>query len=998
MLDKIKSLRGALYRKISKSEKPPVFNSRAAEMIYAIKARNKEGLKFGIIPVKTLKTLPSPEEVKRTGVIYPLIPPYSYANIKWDPLEHSLVYKITEPRLTSKEKNILEKLKEGLVQVIKVSLGDVKNEQKLLEFLEENIDMLVKQYDFKLSDIELIKIMYYIYRDFIGLNEIEPFLHDPYIEDIGCDGVSVNVYIVHQKYGSIKTSIVYSDVDKLRNFVTKLAERCDRYISYAEPLLDGSLPDGTRVQASIASDVTTRGPTFSIRKFRETPFNPVDMIKLGTASEEMLAYLWFVVENGANVLITGGVATGKTSILNTLSLFIKEEAKIVSIEDTRELSLPHENWIPGVARTSFGSSGVGEVSMFELLKESFRQNPDYLIVGEIRGKEAYVMFQAMASIPAEEKVLILNDNQLKRIPIGKLEPRTSFRVPALDTNKFKIELMPFQKRKHAPRRELYKITTRTGRSVITTPDHSLFSFENGKITVSRTEELKEGSVVLIPARLPAGLNDLEHLDITKLLIDCRVYAPKLVREAVRKLGYEAACRICPSVSSYYADFSGRKPSAMKLKIFQALMEAAGIKYTAEEIQVRYDRKSESFPAHLPITPELLRLVGYYISEGSLDMGRKSNRISLYAKQPEIIEDMKKCIKAVTGKEPKERETHGWGVSTELSFNHKVLFELLKQHAGHGKEKKIPDFIFGLSKEKIGKFLSGLYNGDGTFGKRFGYYTISKELASDLTQLLLVYGIVATIIERERKGRGTKDYEVLFGKVNDKREFLKYIRPLKKNSFKDTKSKGGGKIIGDIYFDRVRNIEKLSFENPVDVYDLVVTGKQNFVGGFGGVLLHNSGHPSMATMHAGSVDDVIKRLQTKPISLSPGLLDALDVVLVMVHAREKGKSARRIKEIAEIESIEPETGRARAAKVFIWLPAEDSFEYHGSSWVLSRLSTEKGIPMNTILKDISRRKKLLNWMLDNNITKLEDVIKYLRMYARDPEAADRIVSRQMSTEI
>jgi flagellar protein FlaI len=148
--------------------------------------------------------------------------------------------------------------------------------------------------------------------------------------------------------------------------------------------------------------VTTKGPTFSIRKFGKEPFSPTQMITFGTASPALLAYLWYCIQNGSSILICGGVAAGKTSFLNAISLFIPPEYKIVSIEDTRELNLPHENWIPAQVRVGFGARLVtgrryGEVTMFDLLKESFRQNPDYVVVGEVRGEEAYVMFQGMAS-------------------------------------------------------------------------------------------------------------------------------------------------------------------------------------------------------------------------------------------------------------------------------------------------------------------------------------------------------------------------------------------------------------------------------------------------------------------------------------------------------------------------------------------------------------------------------------------------------------------------
>ena len=330
-------------------------------------------------------------------VRYPLIYPYAFALIKRDVVTGNLLYNVIEPMLSEREKEILDRIKRGLVQVIDVSPTLIKNREKMVEFLEEKVQNLLSQYGIRISSREYLRIMYYIYRDFVGLNEIEPLMQDPFIEDIGVDGLNVPVYVVHQKFGSLRTNIVYNEIEKLREFVVKLAERCDRYISYAEPLLDGTLPDGSRVQATLTGDVTTRGPTFSIRKFKEEPLSPVDIINFKTASSELMAYLWYVIETKRNIMICGGTSTGKTSLLNAISVFIPYEAKIVSIEDTRELMLPHEHWIPSVARPAFGASGVGEVTMFDLLRESFRQNPDYLVVGEIRGKEAYVMFQGMAS-------------------------------------------------------------------------------------------------------------------------------------------------------------------------------------------------------------------------------------------------------------------------------------------------------------------------------------------------------------------------------------------------------------------------------------------------------------------------------------------------------------------------------------------------------------------------------------------------------------------------
>jgi len=365
--------------------------------------RNPQGFpKVDIKEPGYLIELPKVRNVRSLDLTYPLLQPLAFANIKWSVEKKSLVYNVIEPQLTKSDIEILEKVKTGVTELIDVELTDLNEKGGAFEFIAGKVGKVLGEEGMKLPLKQYIKIIYFIYRDFIGLNEIEPLMHDPYIEDIGCDGQNIPLYVVHTKFGSLQSSIVFKDQEGLTNLVVKLAERSGRYISYAKPLLDGSLPDGSRVQASLAKDVTTRGPTFSIRKFRKFPFSPVELMNMKTASSHVMAYLWLVVQSGISALICGGVSTGKTSLLNAMTLFIPPESRIVSIEDTRELNLPHENWIPAVSRTGFGvpeASGrrYGEVTMFELLKESFRQNPDCVIVGEVRGKEAYVMFQGMAS-------------------------------------------------------------------------------------------------------------------------------------------------------------------------------------------------------------------------------------------------------------------------------------------------------------------------------------------------------------------------------------------------------------------------------------------------------------------------------------------------------------------------------------------------------------------------------------------------------------------------
>ncbi len=276
----------------------------------------------------------------------------------------------------------------------------MKSTGAVIEFLEKNIKVLLAEMGVRVTEDVFIKLMYYIYRNFVGLNEIEPLMRDFFIEDIECNGANAPLYIVHRKYQNIRTNVIFKDSEKLTSFVEKMAQKCGKYISYASPILDGRLPDGSRINATYTQEISTRGPAFTIRKFTKEPWSPVKLIHSRTVSPEILAYLWMAIEYELNFVVIGGTGSGKTSFLNAISFFIPPAARIVSIEDTHELQLLHENWLPSVAReaTGVGLQGkFGEIDLFTLLKSSFRQRPDFVIVGEIRGAEAYVLFQGAAS-------------------------------------------------------------------------------------------------------------------------------------------------------------------------------------------------------------------------------------------------------------------------------------------------------------------------------------------------------------------------------------------------------------------------------------------------------------------------------------------------------------------------------------------------------------------------------------------------------------------------
>ncbi|MEM3404463.1 MAG: type II/IV secretion system ATPase subunit [Nitrososphaeria archaeon] len=243
------------------------------------------------------------------------------------------------------------------------------------------------------------KINYYLERDLLGFGPINSIMIDYRIEDLSCDGVNVPIFVWHRKFESIPTNIRFLSKEALDDYIVKLAHKSGKHVSSAFPIVDAMLFGKHRLAASFRDEVSPKGSTFTVRKFREEPFSIVDLVQMGTISDEMAAYFWMLIENRATIMVIGGTGSGKTTILNALASLIKPGMKLVTVEETAELNLPHENWVQFVSRESYGLTGskVGQINLFDLVKTSLRYRPDYLIVGEVRGEEAYVMFQAMAT-------------------------------------------------------------------------------------------------------------------------------------------------------------------------------------------------------------------------------------------------------------------------------------------------------------------------------------------------------------------------------------------------------------------------------------------------------------------------------------------------------------------------------------------------------------------------------------------------------------------------
>ena len=329
---------------------------------------------------------------------YDIVSPFSKVTIaSLKELGGGKAYYIDEIEPAENEKEPLR----ILLEIISKEMEPPKKGIDSKSHVEAEARRLAKKYGLtkRISEESWSKIVYYLHRNLIGFGDIDVIMKDPMIEDVSVNGVGSPVYVWHRKYESMPTNLIFTDEIMLDNLIVKLTHMANKHISTAFPLLDAMLPGKDRFAATFKREVSPKGGSFSIRRFREEPFSVVDLVEMGTFNEKIAAYFWLLIENRMTIAVIGGTGAGKTSTLNGLASLVKPSMKIVTVEEIPELNFTHENWVQLVARESYGLGVMksGEVSLFDLVRTALRYRPDYIVVGEIRGEEAFVLFQAVAT-------------------------------------------------------------------------------------------------------------------------------------------------------------------------------------------------------------------------------------------------------------------------------------------------------------------------------------------------------------------------------------------------------------------------------------------------------------------------------------------------------------------------------------------------------------------------------------------------------------------------
>ena len=348
-------------------------------------------------------------ETNRPNVLYPIGGPI-YCHIYGD-LGQDMKYYAIEPSLSGDEQSLFSKIRDELLdRSVSKAVPEEESEydDRIEELLQETttidrdrsglrywIDKLLDFLglgNYRVSEQTYENIRYRLNRDIVGLGPLEPVMRDPANEDVHVIGPH-QCYVDHGTYGLIETTVDFGTPEQFDSWIRSMGERIGDPVSDSNPIVDSTLPDGSRLNVIYSDDVSVQGPSLTIRQGDETPLSINQITKWGTLSPELVAYLWLCLENEQTVFVVGETASGKTTTLNSIMSFIPRDSKIYTAEDTAEVLPPHDTWQQLLTREG-GSEDNSDVDMFDLVAAALRSRPDYIIVGEVRGEEGRMAFQA----------------------------------------------------------------------------------------------------------------------------------------------------------------------------------------------------------------------------------------------------------------------------------------------------------------------------------------------------------------------------------------------------------------------------------------------------------------------------------------------------------------------------------------------------------------------------------------------------------------------------
>jgi flagellar protein FlaI len=357
------------------------------------------------LPLFTEQLLAEHKKLREPNLVYPVSEQtYIHINPHTTSDDGYMEYVIVEPDMP--DRKIME-LADKMFAIHSAQLIpplEITERFNVIEnYLKDFIKVTDAPVDYtKIGDVYKLKTLPINKKDWLGLKYhfmqkragtgiFDPFLADPNLEDISVVGAG-NIYVIHKSFGALKCPM-FLGVEEIDELVVSMSEQFGKTVSHSKPVIDAVLPEGSRINIVFGKDISRKGTNATIRKFASTPLSITQILSSKTLSYHEAAYLWMMLAEGMSMFINGETASGKTTTIMALSAFIPANWKIITIEDTPEITLPHANWITEQTRDNGNESS--SVTMFDLLRATLRQRPNYIFVGEIRGAEANIAFQAM---------------------------------------------------------------------------------------------------------------------------------------------------------------------------------------------------------------------------------------------------------------------------------------------------------------------------------------------------------------------------------------------------------------------------------------------------------------------------------------------------------------------------------------------------------------------------------------------------------------------------
>jgi flagellar protein FlaI len=872
--------------------------------------------------------------------------------------------------------DLLADIKAGLSGRVFETVKEVR--EYLSTFCEQN-GINVKKHE-----LETLAKYYYLSIGKLGLMEIP--LNDGNLEELMVNGTTAPTYVAHRKYDACETNI-HLDNNELMRVVEGIAMLANRTIDSRTPMLDAFLPDGSRVNAT-TPDVTLNGVTLTIRKFSEDPLTIIDLIKFGTFNVELAAFLWQAVEGyfgskPANTLIAGGTGSGKTTTLNVVSLFSMYTDRIITVEDTPELQIPHKHVVKMITRPARPGVEGYEITMDDLIKNTLRMRPDRIFVGEVRGPEARSLLTAMntghdGALVDDEPIYLSNghiinigefvDKFFEKYNSVKVKENNGFEwidisdedifIKSFNKDTLKIEdklVSRVWRKKYSGK--MIKIKTKSGKEIILTNDHPMYVLNN-RIYEINAEMVKTNDYIALPRELKTkGCVNVENPYLIGALLGDG-HLSKYCIDFVNQ-DYNVIERVSDEISNYGDVVCLNYNTYTRVKVYGA----KSVNKLSEYIPIGNKTKSFNIPIDIQISDdnclaEFIR--GLFDSDGHVN--ETTNRIE-FATSNKNLANILPYLLLRFGiiSHKSEQKMDGKG---NVGPHYKIT---IGGYDNIWKYWKHIGFTHSIKNKKLNNILSKSKNSIDVIpniGNLIKYYRLNKKYTQEKLANKLGLNTRSSI----------RAYEI--GQRNPSRMRL--------NEIAEILNAKNLKILAnsDIYWDKVVSVEEIRYDGYI--YDLTVEDNHTYIAGkYGGFIISNCS----GTLHANSADEAISRLINPPMSVPKIMITALDFIINQQRIKRNRKTIRRILSIMEIGGSGENITKTELYK---YNGEDDTIHKTGICMWEEEVCKIAGIDRTELMEDRKNREEVIKYMIKNNINGIKNVGKMIRKYQENPEETMRMI--------